>query len=175
MEARDTYESESNGLSPVASFEELAEKVMADLFGRSGLSEVCGPISTGGAGNLADNIKIFTACINGLKRRGEDMIDQMPYEKDIWRLCTEWRQKGGIGYCMLTLEVVYKRIFESGKIKKVYFIPGYESSRGSCWEKDEAARLGIEIAYFSREEVRTFLEEEYPLEEAARLVSLLAA
>lgn len=155
------------------SFEELAHIALANLADRRGLTEVLGPISTGGVGNQPDNILIFTACINGLIRRGENVFDQMPYEEDIWRLIAAWRKNGGVDYCMLTLEVFYRTIFESGKIVKGFSIPARVKSRGQKWEIEELTRLGIPIHYLSYEEVYEFLREEYPPDEAARLIGLM--
>lgn len=50
-----------------------------------------------------------------------------------------------IGYDHDLLEYFYKPIFESGLIKRLIFLPNWETSYGCKWEMDLALKLGIQI------------------------------
>lgn len=105
---------------------------------------VCGPISTGGLGTVNANIAHFNAHIQSLVVAGNPIWDQTIFEDAIMRIKTNNPIPGG-WYDMRILEEFYKPLFESGKIKKMYFIPWRESSTGARRERETAKRLGIEI------------------------------
>jgi hypothetical protein len=50
-------------------------------------------------------------------------------------------------YPMPILEEFYLPLYQSGRIKKFFFVSGWESSFGATWEHDRAKELGIEIHY----------------------------
>jgi hypothetical protein len=52
---------------------------------------------------------------------------------------------------MPILETFYHTMFSSGRIRKVYFIHGWESSFGARWEHDLCEKLKIEKIYLSPE------------------------
>lgn len=134
-----------NKLEEASSFKDIAV-VALDVQKRMGdnLVHVCGPISTGGVGNRDENIFIFKKTIKKLISQGWNVYDQTPFEITIRRL----RKKGV--YPVDLLEDVYRPLFESGIIKESFFIYGWESSRGSCWEHDVLKSAGIKITYLPK-------------------------
>ena len=102
---------------------------------------VCGPISTGGAGSLEANIERFNEAIFTLENLGQKIFNQIPFEKAIGRL----HVPGEDGYDWNILYHFYEPIFESGSIRRKFFIPGWESSVGATWERKQAAQLNIEV------------------------------
>lgn len=142
------------------SFEELADKALADIEDLSDLGTVCGPITTGGTDNQELNFQVLSATVNGLKRRGIALFDLRPYEFGIGRLRMKWEAAGGIGYCLAILEVFYRKVFESGKIRRAFFIPGWWSSLGACWERKMMKLLGNEVIDLTHAQIREFLNED---------------
>lgn len=106
----------------------------------SPIIQVCGPISTGGTGSVSKNLKIFSFAINFLEEKGFSVFNQLPFEKTFDKIMRNYKITG---YDTPILEEFYKPIFESGKIKEIYFIPGWEQSTGAKWEYSYAKKLGI--------------------------------
>ncbi|MHB9020041.1 MAG: hypothetical protein ACYC3G_04230 [Minisyncoccota bacterium] len=107
------------------------------------VSMVCGPISSGGKGSREKNLIVFKKTIKELSDKNITIFSQMPFEEPMWRIQKTSYYKGGCH----TLEGFYLPIFESGLVKRFYFIRGWESSLGATWEHTQAKRLGIEIVY----------------------------
>jgi len=107
------------------------------------VSMVCGPITSGGLGTREKNLDAFKKTIKNLSEKGIVVFSQMPFEEPMWKIQKTPYYKGGCH----TLEGFYLPIFESGLVKKFYFIRGWESSLGATWEHTQAKRLGIEIIY----------------------------
>ena len=108
------------------------------------ISMVCGPITSGGLGNKADNIRVFKKEILRLSLTSNvSVFSQMPFEEAIWKIQKTNYYKGGDH----TLEALYLPIFESGFVWRLYFIPGWQSSYGAKWEYEQAKRLKLEIVY----------------------------
>jgi hypothetical protein len=110
------------------------------------LDEMCGPISTGGLGDPVKNLALFEKCLLRLKREGFNPFNQIPLQRSIDRLVTEWRRQGGKGYCTPILEVVYKSIFQSGCLRRAFMLPDWNSSIGTSWEHKKLSELGIPIS-----------------------------
>jgi len=106
------------------------------------ISQVCGPLSTGGRGSFAENAKLFHVAIKALRERGHNVFDQMIFETAIRRIVLSWN---GNGYCMPILTDFYEPLFRSGMVKKKCFLPDWQSSYGARWEREKAVELGIEI------------------------------
>jgi hypothetical protein len=137
------------------SFEELATIGLAELKKFSGEIEiVCGPITTGGLGKVERNLEVFQAIIFRMLRRGRPLFNQMPYEKQIFLLRSEWKetesQKKPSTYEPV-LEEFYRHLFEARRITRAWFIPGWESSNGACWERRLLSSLDVEIVNISKE------------------------
>lgn len=114
------------------------------------LAQVCGPISTGGLGNIPDNLWHFHKTIQKLKKERILVFDQMPVEPIFAAFHKERIEKGETGYVTDILDKFYLPLFESGLIKKLYFIHGWESSQGARWEHDQAKHLDIEVHYLPK-------------------------
>lgn len=129
-------------LEKATTFEELAEIALKTLEAMpQPIGMVSGPISTGGLGSKEENIEVFQKVINWLQDAGISIFDQMPFEKHMWRIIqTPYYKKEN-----QLLEKFYLPIFESGFVKMMYFIPGWQSSVGAKWEHERVIRLGIEI------------------------------
>jgi hypothetical protein len=114
------------------------------------ISQVCGPISSGGEGSLEKNLKIFEETIKKLALRGENMFNQIPFEKPMQNI----KEKSNLPYMETGLKLLndfYLPIFRSGMVSRLYFIHGWESSFGARWEHDRAKELNIKINYLSKD------------------------
>jgi len=108
------------------------------------VGQVCGPISTGGRGSILENLVAFNETIVFLQAEGNTIFDQMPFEEPMQRVKVSLPAGE---YATVLLTDFYQPLFESGLIKKVYFMKDWESSKGALWEHEQAKKLGIEIAY----------------------------
>lgn len=130
-------------------FEPLLEIALDVLSGmsskHSGVSMVCGPMTSGGFGSLQKNLEHFSRVIHILDARGEPVFTQLPFEAPMQRI------KENVEYYrgdMQLLESFYLPIFRSGFITRLCFIPNWQSSYGTRWEHDRALELGLERRYF---------------------------
>lgn len=108
--------------------------------------QVCGPIGTGGLGNVEDNLRAFDETIKLLQTEGLNVFDQMPFEWPMQVL--KFKLKKDV-YPEDILNDFYLPIFESGMISEFYFMPNWQTSKGANWEHDQAERLGIKINYLN--------------------------
>lgn len=108
------------------------------------LAQVCGPITSGGVGSIEGNLLFLNEKVAQLQAEGVAIFDQMPYEETIHRVRND-------PALMQTYEHVlsdfYEQLFLSGKITALYFVSGWESSRGACWEHEKAKEYGFDIVY----------------------------
>lgn len=106
--------------------------------------QMCGPISTGGAGSVEENLKRFEAAIEKLSDSGIVVFDQLPFEMPIRKI----RQlKNKKGYDTDLLEDFYLPIFESKLVNTLYFLPDWQSSTGATWEHEQARRFDFDVVY----------------------------
>lgn len=134
-------------LESVTSFKEMFNVALIILNRMpSDLAQVCGPISTGGKGNKEDNLNFLNSEIRRLQDEGVEIFDQMPFEETIHRLFSNENLKQGHGD---VLNDFYDPVFLSRKIKTMYFISGWESSKGATWEHNRAKELGLKIVYLN--------------------------
>ncbi len=131
------------------SFAELVPIALTELEKfPNGCGVVCGPISTGGRGNIEVNLKVFLGTIDALRAKGHAIFSQKPYEERIFFFRTRWRAEDPArtdAYYMPILHDFYYPIFRHGIIKEAWFIPGWESSFGAGWERKTLAELGVTI------------------------------
>lgn len=151
---RDWSEKERRDLAKARSFKEMA-RVAAAVMKRmpKNIHVVSGPISTGGVGTNVGNIKVFQGIVEILnEEKGLNVLSWIPFELKVRELLAEWHKINGKGsYCMPILDDFYYAVFTSGKICKVHFIHGWESSFGSSWEHKLCEKLGIEMEHLSPE------------------------
>ncbi len=138
-------EEDFEGVKQAKDFKELyviAEKILKIM--PHPIVQVCGPIGTGGLGNVEDNLKAFDKTIRYLQAKGLNVFDQMPFE---WPMqVMKFNLLEGV-YPESILTDFYMPIFESGLVSEFYFMPNWQTSRGAKWEHEEAKRLGIKINY----------------------------
>ncbi|MEK7168267.1 MAG: DUF4406 domain-containing protein [Patescibacteria group bacterium] len=129
------------------------------------VAQVCGPISTGGNGSVEENLNILTKAIEFLTEKGISVFNQLPFERTFDKIMKNYKTSG---YDTPILEEFYGPIFESGKIKNIYFLPGWQKSVGAKWEYNYAKRLGIKTIMFpnkwhgipqNKEQAKKALEE----------------
>jgi len=106
---------------------------------------VSGPISTGGRGSIAENLKAFAVAISEVKEKGNTVFNQLPFEDKF----VELSKKSQLQYFRPILDDFFLPILKSGKISKIFFMPGWETSTGAKWEYEQAQKLGIEQALIS--------------------------
>lgn len=106
---------------------------------------VAGPISTGGLGSRAKNTERLKEVIDQLLALGHPVFDQVPFEGKMQEFIAGFQGD----YPMPILDEFYLPLYQSGRIKKFFFVPGWESSFGASWEHDRAKELGIEIHYLN--------------------------
>ncbi len=137
------------------SFAELTPLAIAELHKFSdGAEVICGPISTGGRGNAEANFAIFSGAINALQQQGRPIFSQIPYEERIFFFRKRWQDSdpshAGQYYRPILLEF-YGPLIRSGRIRKGWFIPGWERSVGAQWERRELIEMKAEICYLTDE------------------------
>ena len=130
-------------------FSDLAEHTLK-VIARVGkpVVMVSGPISTGGKGSRDENIKNYAKAIEYLRMKKIPVFDQVLIESLIGFHAKAWQEKGNTGYCIPILEDLYKPIFRSGLVGKLMFMPDWQTSFGSRWERKTAAELAIDIEDF---------------------------
>ncbi|MCF7866207.1 DUF4406 domain-containing protein [Candidatus Woesearchaeota archaeon] len=112
------------------------------------LMQVCGPISSGGHGSIEKNLDYFHRVIKMLSENNDCVYDQLPLEDAIRCVVDLLDDKFTPKDLLMD---IYLPLFESGKIKKLYFIHGWESSKGAKWEHNKGKELGIEIIYLPKD------------------------
>jgi hypothetical protein len=108
------------------------------------ISIICGPISTGGAGNVIDNLKIYEGTIFKLSAQNKNIFNQMPFMKS-FDILTRKFGNTKVEKNQILLDKFYQPIYESKIITKMYFIHGWESSHGARWEREIAKKHNITI------------------------------
>jgi len=145
---------------------------------------VSGPISTGGLGNISDNIKRMKGIIQTLStqnmyscinldcpydnqpinnsfpvKKGIVVFDQTPFEEEL-KTIKKYRSILGLvkdgDYDIDILLQIYKPILESKYLDFLVLVPGWTSSFGACWEVDYAESLGIPCWLFTEILIRGY-------------------
>ena len=120
---------------------------------------VCGPISTGGRG-LESNFQIFSHTIKILQQQGRPIFSQVSYEERIFFFRRRWQESDPARagqYYMPILEEFYHPIIQTGLIRKGWFIPGWESSFGARWEREQLIAMKADIRDLSEEWINNIL------------------
>lgn len=111
------------------------------------IGQVCGPISTGGAGSIEKNIYRLNEAIAELQKKGVMVFDQTPFEDPMQRIKALRERELNGEYDTAILTDFYLPIFEGKYIHRCYFLPDWESSFGAQWEHEQAQRCEISITY----------------------------
>lgn len=153
----------SASCSRTDSFAELIPLALEELKKFSdGAEIVCGPISTGGRGNIDENVRVFSLTIRALQAEGRPIFSQIPYEERIFFFRKRWQDSDPANngkYYLPILEEFYRPIMEAGRIRKAWFIPGWESSFGARWERERLTENGAEIQDLSEEWIEELLKK----------------
>lgn len=135
--------------SQTDSFGELVSIALTELNKfTNGCGVVCGPISTGGRGNPEANLEVFLGTIAALRSDGHPIFSQEPYEERIFFFRDRWRTADATRknqYYMPILDEFYTPLFGCGVIKDAWFISGWETSFGACWERQRLLAHGVKI------------------------------
>ena len=126
----------------------VAKKVLRHMTLRNQYKPIvilCGPISTGGAGSRKENLKIFSKAIERAKTGGLYVFSQMPFEDDMDRI---YKSDPNLQGTKL-LEEFYLPLFQTGLIKILMFLPGWQESVGATWEHRTAEKLDIPRIYLA--------------------------
>lgn len=140
MQARYWSEKNFQDVEKAKNFSELlavANQILDTIPVPAGL--VSGPVSTGGLGSIAKNIAVLNQKIDELEVSGKHIFNQLPFENKFKEF-----SKNSKGYYTPILDDFYLPLFQSGKITKIFFIPGWQTSTGASWEYEQAGKLGIE-------------------------------
>ncbi len=127
----------------------------------NGADFVCGPISTGGFGSLAVNMRIFAKTIQELQRLGIHIFSQMPYERQMSVFLNRWRSEDPSRageYFTPILTDFYQPLFDLKLIHRGWFIPGWETSVGATWERERLSRARINICDINRDWFNSYIE-----------------
>ena len=114
--------------------------------------QLCGPISTGGAGSVEKNMERMNTVVKYLQKQGKNVFNQLPFEEPMQKVISLRKEKH---YDMSLLNEFYKPIFEQGLLDILCFLPDWESSVGARWEHDQALRLGLKIEYVLESEINS--------------------
>lgn len=138
---------EIKAIETASSMEELAEAAInflrrVSLDGHK-VIEMCGPMTTGGLGSFEANMKRYNHAIAMAVKSGYIVFDLPFFQPAIIRILNF--QEGQTDYNWEILHIFLRKIFESGYIVKGFFLPGWETSVGAKWEREEFKRLQIPI------------------------------
>lgn len=104
--------------------------------------QFCGPISTGGFGDVTENLEYLYSVIQASKERGMSVFNQVSYEKRLDKILKDHNE-----YDYPLLDFFYNPILKSGKISGLVFLPLWETSVGSQWEHDLGQSLHLPICH----------------------------
>ena len=109
------------------------------------VTQVCGPVSTGGRGSIEKNMKALEDAVLFVENQGFSVFDQAIFEKHLWRISRLPALKNADEY--LLLNSFYRPISLSKKLQYLHFIPGWQGSIGAIWEHNLGKSLSIKIVY----------------------------
>jgi hypothetical protein len=137
-------EVEEKALEDAGSMGDLAEIALVILERmakkKKPIVEICGPMSTGGFGNIKDNMELFEAMIDSATEHDLTVFNQVVFQDAMVRLLPKHSEHH---YAWDILDIFYRRIFDSGLISEFLFSPNWYTSRGACWELLESLKVCI--------------------------------
>jgi hypothetical protein len=112
------------------------------------LEVAIGPITTGGFGNAAENLRVYRLAVEALSGMGRNVFNPSAFNPHILRIVGGAHSPRNRTYADDVLEVFCRKVFENRRIRVVCLLPGYRGSIGSCWAKTFFERAGIPILIF---------------------------
>lgn len=120
----------------------IARKILSRM--PETVTQVCGPVTNGGKGSIEENLKYLSSSIQDLQMKGIFVFDQMPFEETFHRIVRDENLRQTYENILTDF---YEPLFGLGKIRTLYFVPGWESSRGANWEYEKAKEMGIQVIF----------------------------
>lgn len=146
-------EEEHNALEVAESMDALADIALTILSRmkehNKSIIQVCGPMTTGGFGKMVHNMELFEHVVANAEKDGYFVFNQLPFQDAMIRII-DFKENFSV-YPMEILDVFYGKIFHSGYLSGVLFMPdykqfkGYTSSVGAVWEYERGKRLGMTV------------------------------
>lgn len=142
------------------SFDYLADIAIRQLEPFNGQAEVvCGPISTGGCGDVFRNLLAFNHAIEVLQAHGRPMWSQIPFEAGLAELEFAWKKANPTEpYCTPILTDFYFKFLTPRYIKRAWFLGGvygWETSTGAKMEWTRLQEQGIDCRIYEESWHRT--------------------
>lgn len=140
-------------LDGAQSFSELVPVALTVLRRMSGrIAQVCGPMTTGGPLEIASlstpeerfeaNLARFRRGMRAVEKRNYSVFDQLPFQVAMIRIAATHHVEG---YCYPLLTDFYRPIFSSGLVDEFFFMPHWQTSTGTSWERAELTNLSLPI------------------------------
>ena len=125
---------------------------------------VSGPVSTGGLGNVKDNLTVLRLGVEWLEEaEGRNVFSQIQFEVGMNGYHTEWSKTCKAGdYCWPILNEFYAPLFATRKFRMFHFLHGYEASVGARWEHLQCQKHGIRKRYLPRSLSRELMSVALP-------------
>lgn len=112
--------------------------------------QICGPMSTGGHNCLQTNMRLFKIAQNIAVLNGWHVFDQGPFGETMARLAPNYKNDAE-GYCWHILHDFYDKVFATGLIAELSFLPKWETSKGTRWEREVAPLHRLRISDYPAE------------------------
>ena len=100
---------------------------------------VCGPLTTGN-GRYARNLIRLRFAIAKLRKQGTPVFDSSIFEESIRQFAKGETPQDRSRYAFQNF---YGLILKTGRVRKLYFLPGWETSVGAVWMRRCARKIGL--------------------------------
>lgn len=120
-------------------YRRLLDEALADMRAAGGLFVMVSGALGVGTDDFDHNLSVMKEMITELETDGHQVFDQTPY-LDIYHddAPRDYAKK---------FEIFYKGVIQSGLIRKLYILPGFEQSPGVLSEINYAEEKAVEIEY----------------------------
>lgn len=138
---------------------QLAKQAMYDIKKmKPPVIQICGPISTGGFGNIEDNINCLASVIEECQKNNLSVFNQLDYEPRLDMILKDYAE-----YDYPILEYFYLPILSSHAINGLVILPLWHTSIGTTWELNFAKNNNIPFIYLENILVEHILQFEKTL------------